>query len=329
MAAIDVEAQYAIGIGKTMGSAMDPFNVIFYFQYAFIGVELSVALLATVYFSNSVLRKFAALVTAHTEIPEVMALLWAVIFTCTVLNTFLTLKVFLVVTAYLREFLMHSLCAITLVTFTVLTLGTCCISKKSLHLYLRIPVPHCNRLIFNVLTVGLLRRRAESVIKFHALFQVCFFIPLSSVHVIISVLAIIADPMQNGVEIFSLLGLSFTFISLFATLYSWDPLLSANRTNIRQKLTKGLYISVKWLYVMMFFTMVSSFGMAIVGLLCLDIRSSFYRHYRVSHYLQYYLFPVVLGLLSWAVRHFVFHFQKYFENMISDSFMPEVTHAVS
>ena len=61
MVSFDVDAQYAISIGKKfkLGAATDPFNVGFYFEYAFMGLEISVSLVA-MYFSKAIIQKYAA-----------------------------------------------------------------------------------------------------------------------------------------------------------------------------------------------------------------------------------------------------------------------------
>ena len=322
MVSIDVDAQYAISLGKNfkLGAATDPFNVGFHFECAFMGLEISVALVA-MYFSNVIIQKYAAAVTAKCSTPELMPLVWAVAFGCMGVNIYLTMKIILVMVAYSQDstFSIQVRSGFAMCSLAVLVVVSCYSSKRSLHLYSLINVPNFCKLLFYISTFGQFRKRAISCIQFFLLFQVCFFIPLLSVHLVVSCLAVIADPIQNGTALLIFLGILCSTVSLYSALLSMDPLLTATRNSFKQEYKASLLASVKWCYIFTLIVMMLTSVLTLFGLVCIDIRSSFYSHYRVSRYLWYFASPFLLAIVSLLMRHSILHFEEYFATKLQSA----------
>jgi hypothetical protein len=320
MVSIDVDAQYAISIGKKIGAATDPFNVGFHFEYAFMGLEISVALVA-MYFSKAIIQKYAAAITAKVSTPELMALVWAFAISCMDLNIYLTIKIVLVMVAYSQDSTLsiQVRSGFAECSLAILVMVSCYSSKRFLHLYCLINVPNIYKLLFNIVTFGQFRNRANSYIKFFFLFQVCFFIPLISIHLVVSCLAVMTDPIQNGTLLIIFLGIFCIAVSLYSALLSMDPLLTATRNSFKQEAKSSLQASIKWWYIFILILLMTTSVLTLFGLVCIDIRSSFYSHYRVSRYLWYFMSPFLLGMISLLMRRSVLHFEGYFATKLQST----------
>ena len=161
MAAIDAEAQYAITMGTSIGAPTNLYSVTFHFEYAFVGLEVSVAVLA-MYFVIVILKKYASTIVVKVGVPEMMAFLWAGICVCMVIVWYLTFKLIVVAYVYLQYdsrpkggiIILFIIMNVAVSTYTAI---------KTLPLYSHIDVPNTWQGILNILTVGLCRRK---VIKF-------------------------------------------------------------------------------------------------------------------------------------------------------------------
>ena len=322
MVSIDVDAQYAISIGKKfkLGAATDPFNVGFHFEYAFMGLEISVALVA-MYFTKVIIQKYAAAITASASTPELMALIWAFTFSCMGFNIYLTIKIVLVMVAYSQDSTLsiQVRSGFAECSLAILVMVSCYSSKRFLHLYCLINVPNIYKLLFNIVTFGQFRNRANSCIIFFFLFQVCFFIPLISIHLVVSCLAVMTDPIQNGTLLIIFLGIFCIAVSLYSALLSMDPLLTATRNSFKQEARSSFQASIKWWYIFILILLMTTSVLTLFGLVCIDIRSSFYSHYRVSRYLWYFMSPFLLGMISLLMRRSVLHFEGYFATKLQST----------
>ena len=318
LATVDAAAQFAVTMGMTIGAPTDLFNATFHFELAFILLEISVAVLA-MYYWGVILKRYSAYVTSQVVIPETRALLWGSVFTCICINGLLTMKLLLVTIVYVRNFLYPGRGALILLFVVVNILVSCHNAKTTLPLYSRVSVPRSLQLVLNILTLCQCKKKVKTLLQLYSIFHVSYCIPLASVHLVVTVLAILQDPMQNGMEVLTLFGVLLSGTSLFAMILSFDPIITMNFTHFKEKLKKCLQVCVKWMYIMLVLTMLSFFAAVVLGLICLDIRSNFYCHYKFSHYLWYYLSPVLFGLLSWVIRVYVLHFKNYFARKMSDS----------
>ena len=318
LATVDAVAQFAVTMGMTVGAPTDLFNATFHFELAFILLEISVAILA-MYYWGVILNRYSTFVTSQVVIPEKRALLWGSVFTCIMINGVLTLKLLLVTIVYIRNSLYPARGALILLFVVVNVLVSCHNAKTTLHLYSRVSVPRSLQLVLNAVTLCQCKKKVKILLQLHSIFNVSYCIPVASVHLVVTVLAILQDPMQNGMEVLTLFGIVVSGICFFAMILSFDPILTMNFTHFKEKLKKCLHVCVKWMYIMLVLEMLTFFAAVILGLICLDIRSNFYCHYKISHYLWYYLSPVLFGLLSWVIRVYMLHFKNYFARKMSDS----------